>query len=31
MGTTKTPRPAEATYDVCRNGEQWRVLFGGFA
>jgi hypothetical protein len=24
-------RPAEATYDVCRAGDRWRVHFGGFA
>jgi hypothetical protein len=24
-------RSPEATYDVCRAGERWRVLFGGFA
>ena len=31
MSITRTARAAEACYDVCRNGEHWRVLFGGFA
>ena len=31
MSIARTPRQAEASYDVCRNGEQWRVLFAGFA
>ena len=31
MKTASATRPAEATYEVCRAGEAWRVLFGGIS